>query len=133
MLFLNGMWKYYILIRMLIHIKFNPNIGELHVENSNKYRSSVFLQILFLYIFISGILLELNPWYAVVVYISLAVLSLVTGIYSIVRSARENSSAALLTIPIGVVTTIFSVIIISFTVFCLFLPEGECHQLFNCK
>ncbi|MCC2342818.1 alpha/beta hydrolase [Bacillus cereus] len=66
----------------------------------------------------------MNPWYAVVVYISLAVLSLVTGIYSIVRSARENSSAALLTIPIGVVTTIFSVIIISFTVFAYFLPEG---------
>ena len=97
---------------------------ELHVENSNKYREQCFLQILFLYIFISGILLELNPWYAVVVYISLAVLSLVTGIYSIVRSARENSSAALLTIPIGVVTTIFSVIIISFTVFAYFYQKG---------
>ncbi|MCQ0956297.1 alpha/beta hydrolase, partial [Bacillus cereus] len=31
--------------------------------------SSIFLQLLFLYIFISGVLLELNPWYAVVVYV----------------------------------------------------------------
>ncbi|WP_440165808.1 alpha/beta hydrolase [Bacillus sp. Brlt_9] len=40
----------------------------------------IFSQLLFLYIFISGVLLELNPWYAVVVYISIAVLSLIIGI-----------------------------------------------------
>ncbi|HDR6311247.1 TPA: hypothetical protein QCU60_003166 [Bacillus cereus] len=41
---------------------------------------SVFSQLLFLYIFISGMLLELNPWYAVIEYISIAVLSLIVGI-----------------------------------------------------
>ncbi|ADY21151.1 hypothetical protein P4U05_06880 [Bacillus paranthracis] len=33
--------------------------------------SSIFLQLLFLYIFISGVLLEFNLWYAVIVYISI--------------------------------------------------------------
>lgn len=67
--------------------------------------SSVFLQLLFLYIVISGILLDFNPWYAVIVYISVAILSLILGIYSIVSSVRESSNVTLLTIPIGVVTT----------------------------
>ncbi|PEM22474.1 alpha/beta hydrolase [Bacillus toyonensis] len=66
--------------------------------------SSVFLQLLFLYIVISGILLDFNPWYAVIVYISVAIFSLILGIYSIVSSVRESSNVTLLTIPIGVVT-----------------------------
>ncbi|MGG0299979.1 hypothetical protein ABEY59_20260 [Bacillus albus] len=40
---------------------------------------SVFLQMLFLYIFISGMLLDLNSWNAVIVYISAGVLSLIVG------------------------------------------------------
>lgn len=67
--------------------------------------SSVFLQLLFLYIVISGLLLDFNPWYAVIVYISVAILSLTLGIYSIVSSVRESSNVTLLIIPIGVVTT----------------------------
>ncbi|EJS48893.1 alpha/beta hydrolase [Bacillus toyonensis] len=67
--------------------------------------SSVFLQLLFLYIVISGLLLDFNPWYAVIVYISVAILSLILGIYSIVSSVRESSNVTLLIIPIGVVTT----------------------------
>nr|WP_176548415.1 alpha/beta hydrolase [Bacillus toyonensis] len=86
--------------------------------------SSVFLQRLFLYIVIFGLLLDFNPWYAVIVYISVAILSLILGIYSIVRSVRESANVTLLTIPIGVVTTLFSVVIIGFTVFAYFLPEG---------
>lgn len=66
--------------------------------------SSVFLQLLFLYIVISGLLLDFNPWYAVIVYISVAIFSLILGIYSIVSSVRESSNVKLLTIPIGVVT-----------------------------
>lgn len=41
--------------------------------------SSIFLQLLFLYIFISGMLLDLNPCNAVIVYISIGVLSLIVG------------------------------------------------------
>ncbi|GAB6498038.1 hypothetical protein OA45_01205 [Bacillus sp. UMTAT18] len=41
--------------------------------------SSIFLQLLFLYIFISGMLLDLNPCNAVIVYISIEVLSLIVG------------------------------------------------------
>ncbi len=67
--------------------------------------SSVFLQLLFLYIVISGLLLDFNPWYAVIVYISVAILSLILGIYSIVSSVRESSNVTLLIIPIGVITT----------------------------
>ncbi|MFJ7762264.1 alpha/beta hydrolase [Bacillus toyonensis] len=67
--------------------------------------SGVFLQLLFLYIVISGLLLDFNPWYAVIVYISVAILSLILGIYSIVSSVRESSNVTLLIIPIGVVTT----------------------------
>lgn len=67
--------------------------------------SSVFLQLLFLYIVISELLLDFNPWYAVIVYISIAILSFILGIYSIVSSVRESSNVTLLTIPIGVVTT----------------------------
>ncbi|QUG83562.1 alpha/beta hydrolase [Bacillus nitratireducens] len=85
-------------------------------------RSSIFLQFLFLYIFISGILLEVNPWYAVVVYISVAILSLFFGIYSIVRSIRKGSNAIFLTI--SVVTSLFAILIIGFTVFAYFLPEA---------
>ncbi|MES9664342.1 alpha/beta hydrolase [Bacillus cereus] len=87
-------------------------------------RSSIFLQFLFLYIFISGILLEVNPWYAVVVYISVAILSLFFGVYSIVRSIRKGSNAIFLTIPVGVVTSLFAMLIIGFTVFAYFLPEA---------
>ncbi|EJQ10076.1 alpha/beta hydrolase [Bacillus cereus] len=87
-------------------------------------RSSIFLQFLFLYIFISGILLEVNPWYAVVVYISVAILSLFFGVYSIVRSIRKGSNAIFLTIPVGVVTSLFVMLIIGFTVFAYFLPEA---------
>lgn len=67
--------------------------------------SGVFLQLLFLYIVISGLLLDFNPWYAVIVYISVAILSLILGIYSIVSSVRKSSNVTLLIIPIGVVTT----------------------------
>ncbi|MGN4446169.1 hypothetical protein ACTFOB_14770 [Bacillus cereus group sp. MYBK79-1] len=38
------------------------------------------MQMLFLYIFISEMLLDLNPWNAVIVYISIGVLSLIVGI-----------------------------------------------------
>ncbi|TBX76931.1 alpha/beta hydrolase [Bacillus mycoides] len=86
--------------------------------------SSIFLQLLFLYIFISGVLLEVNPWYAVVVYISVAILSLFFGIYSIVRSVRKGSNAIFLTISVGVVTSLFAILIIGFTVFAYFLPEA---------
>ncbi|HDR4421715.1 TPA: hypothetical protein QCP59_002525 [Bacillus cereus] len=41
---------------------------------------SIFGQMLFLYIFISGMLLELNPLYAIIEYISIAVLSHIVGI-----------------------------------------------------
>lgn len=41
--------------------------------------SSIFLQLLFLYIFIFGMLLDLNPCNAVIVYISIGVLSLIVG------------------------------------------------------
>lgn len=41
--------------------------------------SSIFLQLLFLYIFISVMLLDLNPCNAVIVYISIGVLSLIVG------------------------------------------------------
>ncbi|OQR56089.1 alpha/beta hydrolase [Bacillus sp. CDB3] len=86
--------------------------------------SSIFLQLLFLYIFISGVLLEVNPWYAVVVYISVAILSLFFGIYSIVRSVRKGSNAIFLTISVGVETSLFAILIIGFTVFAYFLPEA---------
>ncbi|MEK4706673.1 alpha/beta hydrolase [Bacillus sp. FSL R10-2780] len=86
--------------------------------------SSIFLQLLFLYIFISGVLLEVNPWYAVVVYISVAILSLFFGIYSIVRSVRKGSNAIFLTISVRVVTSLFAILIIGFTVFAYFLPEA---------
>ncbi|MGE6346917.1 alpha/beta hydrolase [Bacillus mycoides] len=86
--------------------------------------SSIFLQLLFLYIFISGVLLEVNPWYAVVVYISVAILSLLLGIYSIICSIRKSSTAIFLTIPVGVVTSLFAILIIGFTVFAYFLPEA---------
>ncbi|QWG33033.1 alpha/beta hydrolase [Bacillus mycoides] len=86
--------------------------------------SSIFLQLLFLYIFILGVLLEVNPWYAVVVYISVAILSLFFGIYSIVRSVRKGSNAIFLTISVGVVTSLFAILIIGFTVFAYFLPEA---------
>ncbi|EJR03750.1 hypothetical protein [Bacillus cereus] len=86
--------------------------------------SSIFLQLLFLYIFISGVLLEVNPWYAVVVYISVAILSLFFGIYSIVRSVRKGSNAIFLTISVGVVTSLFAILIIGFTVVAYFLPEA---------
>ncbi|PFL22100.1 alpha/beta hydrolase [Bacillus cereus] len=86
--------------------------------------SSIFLQLLFLYIFISGVLLEVNPWYAVVVYISVAILSLFLGIYSIVRSVRKGSNAIFLTISVGVETSLFAILIICFTVFAYFLPEA---------
>ncbi|HDR7486509.1 TPA: hypothetical protein QCX63_002644, partial [Bacillus pacificus] len=39
--------------------------------------SSIFLQLLFLYMFIFGMLLDLNPCNAVIVYISIGVLSLI--------------------------------------------------------
>ncbi|HDR3886187.1 TPA: alpha/beta hydrolase [Bacillus cereus] len=86
--------------------------------------SSIFLQLLFLYIFISGVLFEVNPWYAVVVYISVAILSLFFGVYSIVRSVRKGSNAIFLTISVGVVTSLFAILIIGFTVFAYFLPEA---------
>ncbi|MEK7017126.1 MULTISPECIES: alpha/beta hydrolase [Bacillus] len=86
--------------------------------------SSIFLQLLFLYIFISGVLLEVNLWYAVVVYISVAILSLLIGIYSIIFSIRKSSTAIFLTIPVGVVTSLFAILIIGFTVFAYFLPEA---------
>ncbi|PGO32734.1 alpha/beta hydrolase [Bacillus cereus] len=86
--------------------------------------SSIVLQLLFLYIFISGALLEVNPWHAVVVYISVAILSLFFGIYSIVRSVRKGSNAIFLTISVGVVTSLFAILIICFTVFAYFLPEA---------
>lgn len=86
--------------------------------------SSIFLQLLFLYIFILGVLLEVNPWYAVVVYISVAILSLFFGIYSIVRSVRKGSNAIFLTISVGVVTSLFAILIFGFTVFAYFLPEA---------
>ncbi|HFK1451323.1 MULTISPECIES: hypothetical protein [Bacillus cereus group] len=41
--------------------------------------SSIFLQLLFLYIFILGMFLDLNPCNAVIVYISIGVLSLIVG------------------------------------------------------
>jgi hypothetical protein len=86
--------------------------------------TSIVLQLLFLYIFISSFLLEFNPWYAVIVYINIALVSLFLGIYSIVLSVRKSSNAIFLMIPIGIVTTLFSVGIIGFTVFAYFLPEG---------
>ena len=85
--------------------------------------SSIFLQFLFLYIFISGVLLEVNPWYAVVLYTSIAILSLFLGIYSIIRSIRKSLNAIFLTISVGVVTSLFAILIIGFTVFAYFLPE----------
>ncbi|WP_283750041.1 alpha/beta hydrolase [Bacillus cereus] len=86
--------------------------------------SSIFLQLLFLYIFISGVLLEVNLWYAVVVCIIVGILSLLFGIYSIIRSVRKDSNAIFLTISVGVVTSLFAILIIGFTVFAYFLPEA---------
>ncbi|EJQ62199.1 MULTISPECIES: hypothetical protein [Bacillus] len=86
--------------------------------------SSIFLQFLFLYIFISGILLEVNPWYAVVLYTSIAMLSLFLAIYSIISSIRKSSTAIFLTILVGVETSLFAILIIGFTVFAYFLPEA---------
>ncbi|PQZ59367.1 MULTISPECIES: alpha/beta hydrolase [Bacillus] len=84
----------------------------------------IFLQLLFLYIFISGVLLELNPWYAVVVYVAIAIISLLLGIYSIVFSMKRRSNTIFLTLPGGIGITLFSILIIGFTVFAYFLPEG---------
>ncbi|MDM5193092.1 alpha/beta hydrolase [Bacillus hominis] len=86
--------------------------------------SSMFLQLLFLYIFISGVLLELNPWYAVVVYVAIAIISLLLGIYSIAFSMKSSLNTIFLTLPGGIVITLFSILIIGFTVFAYFLPEG---------
>ena len=86
--------------------------------------SGIFLQLLFLCIFISGVLLELNPWYAVVVYVTTAILSLLLGIYSIIFSMKRGSNTILLTLPGGIGITLFSILIIGFTVFAYFLPEG---------
>ncbi|MEV5110470.1 alpha/beta hydrolase [Bacillus sp. LBA3-1-1.1] len=87
--------------------------------------SSMFLQLLFLYIFISGVLLELNPWYAVVVYVAIAIISLLLRIYSIAFSMKSSLNTIFLTLPVGIVITLFSISIIGFTVFAYFLPEGD--------
>ncbi|MBE7121767.1 alpha/beta hydrolase [Bacillus cereus] len=86
--------------------------------------SGIFLQLLFLYAFISGVLLELNPWYAVVVYVAIAIISLLLGIYSMVFSMKRRSNTIFLTLPGGIGITLFSILIIGFTVFAYFLPEG---------
>lgn len=85
----------------------------------------MFLQLLFLYIFISGVLLELNPWYAVVVYVAIAIISLLLRIYSIAFSMKSSLNTIFLTLPVGIVITLFSISIIGFTVFAYFLPEGD--------
>ncbi|EJQ52478.1 hypothetical protein IEQ_01521 [Bacillus cereus BAG6X1-2] len=87
--------------------------------------SCMFLQLLFLYIFISGVLLELNPWYAVVVYVAIAIISLLLGIYSIAFSMKSSLNTIFLTLPGGIVITLFSILIIGFTVFAYFLQEGD--------
>lgn len=86
--------------------------------------SSMFLQLLFLYIFISVVLLELNPWYAVVVYVAIAIISLLLGIYSIAFSMKSSLNTIFLTLPGGIIITLFSILIIGFTVFAYFLREG---------
>ncbi|HHP5660677.1 alpha/beta hydrolase [Bacillus paranthracis] len=87
--------------------------------------SSIFLQLLFLYIFISGVLLELNPWYAVVVYVTIAIISLLLGGYSMIFSMKRRPNTLFLTtLPGGIIITLFSMLIIGFTVFAYFLPEG---------
>ncbi|BCD22809.1 hypothetical protein BC30090_1706 [Bacillus cereus] len=86
--------------------------------------SSIFLQLLFLYIFISGVLLELNPWYAVVVYVTIAIISLLLGVYSMIFSMKRRPNTLFLTLPGGIIITLFSMLIIGFTVFAYFLPEG---------
>lgn len=53
--------------------------GEYILKELVSMGSSIFLQLLFLYIFISGMLLDLNPCNAVIVYISIEVLSLIVG------------------------------------------------------
>nr|WP_254866005.1 hypothetical protein [Bacillus cereus] len=58
------------------------------------------------------------------IYIIVAILSLFFGIYSIVRSVRKGSNAIFLTISVGVVTSLFAILIIGFTVFAYFLPEA---------
>ncbi|EJR31552.1 MULTISPECIES: hypothetical protein [Bacillus cereus group] len=84
--------------------------------------SSISLQLLFL--FITSILVKLNQWYAVVIGISIAIISLLLGVYSIIFSIRKSSTAIFLTIPVGVVTSLFAILIIGFTVFSYFSPEA---------
>ncbi|HHT7235714.1 alpha/beta hydrolase [Bacillus sp. JJ927] len=86
--------------------------------------NGIFLQLLFLYIFISGVLLELNPWCAVVVYVAIAIISLLLGIYLMFFSMKRRSNTIFLTLPGGIGITLFSILIIGFTVFAYFLPEG---------
>ena len=87
--------------------------------------SSIFLQFLFLYIFISGVLLEVNPWYAVVVYTSVAMLSLfLWDIFDCSLCKEEVRLLSFLQYSVGVVTSLFAILIIGFTVFAYFLPEA---------
>ncbi|MGU3369077.1 alpha/beta hydrolase [Bacillus mycoides] len=96
--------------------------------------SSMFLQLLFLYIFISDVLLELNPWYAVVVYVAIAIISLLLGIYSIAFSMKSSLNTIFLTLPGGIVITLFS--IFSLLIFpsmshAHLKKQGNCVELFR--
>ncbi|QWG63149.1 alpha/beta hydrolase [Bacillus mycoides] len=87
--------------------------------------SGMFLQLLFSYIFISVVLLELNPWYAVVVYVAIVIISLLLGIYSIAFPMKSSLNTIFLILPGGIIITLFSILIIGFTVFAYFLREGD--------
>ena len=125
MLFLNGMWKYYILIRMLIHIKFNPNIGELHVENSNKYREQCFsANIIFVYIYFWNFIRVESLVCSSCVYKSCGTKSCYWNIFNCSFCKRKFKCCSSYNTDRSNYT-IFSVIIISFTVFAYFYQKGN--------
>lgn len=112
------------LLSSLFEIIYHTILGEDILKELISMGSSIFLQLLFLYIFISGVLLELNPWYAVVAYVTIAIISLLLGVYSMIFSMKRRSNTLFLTLPGGIIITLFSILIIGFTVFDYFLPEG---------
>ena len=91
--------------------------------------SSIFLQLLFLYIFISGVLLELNPWYAVVVYVTIAIISLLLG-YTDDFLYEEKAEYSFLTLPGGIIITLFSMLIIDLQYLLIFTRRrySACHS-----